>query len=200
MTYFRVVSRTSLSRDILSPARAALRLAIVAGLAIATGAAAVTAAPTSSPEGQGSGSSAAAVLCERGFVYSKARRGCADADAIDDDELYTQGRALALAGHYARALDALEAVRIRRDARVLAMIGYSKRKLGHFDEGIAAYLQALAIDPNNPDTREYLGEAYVETGRLDLARDELNRIEVLCGSRTCEQYVDLAERIVDSSR
>jgi tetratricopeptide (TPR) repeat protein len=74
------------------------------------------------------------------------------------------------------------------------MIGYSKRKLGNFDEGVAYYQQALAIDPNNADTREYLGEAYVETGRMDLAKAELASVQTICGTE-CEQYEDLAAAI-----
>ena len=174
----------------------------MAGLAAALVAPSVTAAPAASTEGPGSGSSVAPILCERGFVYSKARRGCAEVASgiIEDEELYERGRALALAGYYAHALDALVSVRTQRDARVFTMIGYARRKLGNFDEAIAVYLQALAIDPNSADAREYLGEAYVETGRLHLARAQLDRIEVICGNRTCEQYADLAERIADSLR
>lgn len=42
--------------------------------------------------------------------------------------------------------------------------------------------------------REYLGEAYVIQGRLDLALAELAEIEKRCG-KTCEPYEDLAEAI-----
>ena len=73
---------------------------------------------------------------------------------------------------------------------VLTMIGYSKRKLGHTDEGIAIYHQALAIDPNNVNTHEYLGEGYVAAGRVDLAKLELVKLQSLCGTG-CEQYEDL---------
>ena len=74
------------------------------------------------------------------------------------------------------------------------MIGYAKRKLGNVDEGMAYYQRALAIDPNNADTREYLGEAYVETGRMDLAKAQLASVQTICGTE-CEQYEDLAAAI-----
>ena len=74
---------------------------------------------------------------------------------------------------------------------VLTMIGYSKRKSGALDEGIGYYYQALAIDPDNVNTREYLGEGYVVKGRLDLAQAELDRIGTICGE-SCDQYLDLA--------
>ena len=82
----------------------------------------------------------------------------------------------------------------QNDSMVLTMTGYANRKLGKFDEGMAYYQRALTIDPDNVDTREYLGEAYVETGRIDLAKAELANVEALCGTE-CEQYQDLAEAI-----
>jgi tetratricopeptide (TPR) repeat protein len=74
------------------------------------------------------------------------------------------------------------------------MIGYSQRKMGHYDAGLAYYRQALALDPNNVNTHEYLGEAYAEKGKLDLARADLLKVSAVCG-RGCEQYQDLAKAI-----
>jgi tetratricopeptide (TPR) repeat protein len=117
----------------------------------------------------------------------------ADARLLDDGELYEQGRALALAGYYGNALAAFDAIEDKHDAKVLTMIGYSTRKLGHFEDGIAYYRQALAIDPVNLDTHEYLGEAYVSLGRDDLAGVQLDKIEAICGGTACEQYATLAD-------
>ncbi len=78
---------------------------------------------------------------------------------------------------------------------VLTMIGYSKRKLGHTDEGIAIYHQALAIDPNNVNTHEYLGEGYLAAGRVDLAELELDTLNKLCGVG-CEQFQDLQKALL----
>jgi tetratricopeptide (TPR) repeat protein len=109
--------------------------------------------------------------------------------------LYRYGRAEALAGHYENALALLGAIENKNDAMVLTMIGYSKRKLGHTDEGIAIYHQALAIDPNNVNTHEYLGEGYLAAGRVDLAELELDTLNKLCGVG-CEQYQDLQKALV----
>jgi tetratricopeptide (TPR) repeat protein len=134
--------------------------------------------------------------CKPGYVYDSNKKTCVKATSglFHDNQLYQQGRALALSGRYEEALGALAAVQNQHDSMVLTMIGYAKRKLGRFDEGMAYYQQALAIDPDNADTREYLGEAYVETGRMDLAKAELANVEALCGTE-CEQYQDLAEAI-----
>jgi len=134
--------------------------------------------------------------CKTGYVYDSNKKTCVKATSglFDDKQLYAQGRALAFAGRYAEALGALTAVRNQNDSMVLTMIGYAKRKSGSFDEGMAYYQRALAIDPKNVNTREYLGEAYAEKGRMDLAKAELVKVEALCGTE-CEQYQDLAKAI-----
>jgi hypothetical protein len=73
---------------------------------------------------------------------------------------------------------------------VLTFLGYSHCKLGDVDLGITLYKQALGVDPENVDTREYLGEGYVTVGQLDMARLELSEIEKRCGT-TCEEYQEL---------
>jgi tetratricopeptide (TPR) repeat protein len=148
------------------------------------------------PSGGGGGSGGGTPSCKPGYVYDTNKQTCVKANSglLDDEQLYQQGRALAVGGHYEEALGALAAVQNQNDSRVLTMIGYAKRKLGSFGEGMAYYQQALAIDPDNADTREYLGEAYVETGRMDLAKAELANVQALCGTE-CEQYQDLAAAI-----
>ena len=63
---------------------------------------------------------------------------------------------------------------------VLTMIGYATRKSGHYDEGLAYYAKALALNPSNVNTHEYLGEAYAEKGQLDLAKAELVKVSAVC--------------------
>ena len=50
--------------------------------------------------------------------------------------------------------------------RALNYRGYATRKLGRTDEGIGYYLKSVALDPNYPQVREYLGEAYVIRGQI----------------------------------
>jgi tetratricopeptide (TPR) repeat protein len=145
--------------------------------------------------GGSSGTGASTPSCPTGKVWNSKSGKCDKAtSSLDDMQLYTQGRDLALAGRYAEALTALEAVKNQNDSMVLTMIGYSKRKMGNYDEGVAFYAKALAIDPNNVNTHEYLGEAYAEKGKLDLAKAELVKVASVCGT-TCEQYQDLAKAI-----
>jgi tetratricopeptide (TPR) repeat protein len=139
----------------------------------------------------------ACVPCAKGTKYDEGKKLCVTVKAslLDDRGLYETGRTLALAGYYQDALDTFAAIRNQHDAMVLTMIGYSKRKLGHTDEGIAIYHQALAIDPNNVHTHEYLGEGYLAAGRIDLAELELDTLQKLCGTG-CEQYRDLSQALI----
>lgn len=148
--------------------------------------------------GSGSGNSMPAEqVCKKGLVWSKSVQRCVKPQSgmLDDKELYEQGRRLALAGYYENALAVLDAVSNKQDSGVLTYIGYSHRKMGDVDVGIGYYKQALAIDPKNLNTREYLGEGYVSAGRVEEAQAELATLQQLCGNTDCEQYQDLANAI-----
>jgi tetratricopeptide (TPR) repeat protein len=151
-------------------------------------------APALAADPSQGGGSGDATQCKEGLTYNEQTKTCEKTSLLDDQQLYEQGRALALAGYYENALEALTAVRNKEDARVLTYIGYANRKMGAVDEGIAWYHKALAIEPDNLFTREYLGEGYVAAGRMDLARVQLATLETLCGT-SCEQYEDLAAAI-----
>lgn len=144
--------------------------------------------------GGSSSSTKTTTQCKKGYAWDKSKKKCVKASAgLEDKDLYEQGRDLALAGRYQNALALLAAVK-NRDSMTLTMIGYATRKLGRIDEGMGFYAKALALDPDNVNTHEYLGEAYAEKGQVDLAKAELVRVKSLCGTG-CEQYRDLAEAI-----
>jgi tetratricopeptide (TPR) repeat protein len=132
--------------------------------------------------------------CPPGTVLQNGRCVRASSGVLPDDELYRQGRSFAKGGYYAEALPILEAVVRTDDSMVYTMRGFALRKLGRTKEGLAFYDKALALDPNNINTYEYLGEYHVETGNLALARAALSKIEAISG-RDCEQYEDLAKAI-----
>jgi len=142
----------------------------------------------------GGGGPNAPLNCKKGWTYNKKKKVCEQTSMLDDGMLTEQGRALALYGYYEGALEALMAVRNQNDATVLTYIGYATRKLGKVEEGIDWYHKALAVDPDNVHTREYLGEGYVAAGRVDLAQQELAKLEALCG-KSCEQYEALSAAI-----
>ena len=77
------------------------------------------------------------------------------------------------------------------NADTLNYLGFTTRKLGDFENGEKYYLQGLAIEPNHIGINEYLGELYVVTNRIDLAKE---RLEVLA-SCNCEEYDELKQII-----
>tara|TARA_B100000963_G_C22239577_1_gene499401 strand:+ start:28 stop:534 length:507 start_codon:yes stop_codon:yes gene_type:complete len=81
-------------------------------------------------------------------------------------------------------------------ADTLNYLGFTTRKLGDFENGEKYYLQGLAIDPNHIGINEYLGELYVATDRIDLAKE---RLEVLSSCK-CEEYSDLKEIIAGTKK
>ena len=66
-------------------------------------------------------------------------------------------------------------------------LAYSHRKLGKLQQAEEEYKKALILNPNHTGAHEYLGELYVETGRLPLARQLLDRLKQICGT-DCEEY------------
>jgi pentatricopeptide repeat protein len=134
--------------------------------------------------------------CKAGQVYDGRMKMCVKAEAgvVDDKSLAAYAYALAKDGRYEEALATLDLMQDGGTAEALNYRGYATRKLGRVEEGIAFYQKAVALDPDYTLVREYLGEAYVTQGKLDLAKNELAEIEKRCGT-TCEPYEDLAEAI-----
>jgi tetratricopeptide (TPR) repeat protein len=134
--------------------------------------------------------------CPKGQVYNQAKKTCvkATSGAVDDKSFADYAYALARSGRYEEAIAMLDLMQDPNTAEALNYRGYASRKLGRLDEGIGYYKQSVALDPEYTLVREYLGEAYVIKGRLDLAEEQLGEIEKRCGT-TCEPYEDLAEAI-----
>ena len=81
--------------------------------------------------------------------------------------------------------------KIPNKANTLNYLGFTTRKLGDFENGEKYYLEGLAIDPNHIGINEYLGELYVATGRMDLAKERLDILK----NCNCEEFQDLKEII-----
>ena len=75
-------------------------------------------------------------------------------------------------------------------------LGFTTRKLGDYENGEKYYLLGLEIDPNHKGINEYLGELYVATNRIDLAKERLKVLE----SCDCEEYNELKEIIAGTKQ
>tara|TARA_B100001175_G_scaffold218767_1_gene186098 strand:+ start:748 stop:1230 length:483 start_codon:yes stop_codon:yes gene_type:complete len=81
------------------------------------------------------------------------------------------------------------------NADILNYLGFTTRKLGDFKQGEKYYLEGLAIEPEHIGINEYLGELYVATNRMDLAKE---RLKILKNCK-CKEYQDL-KQIIDGTK
>ena len=86
----------------------------------------------------------------------------------------------------------LEANKIEnRNPDILNYLGFTLRKAGKFEQAEKYYLEGLEIKPNHNGINEYLGELYVQTNRIDKAKE---RLAVLKNCK-CKEYNELKELI-----
>ena len=137
------------------------------------------------------------------FVYAA---GSVDADS-DKASLHKSGKKLVIKAKkleeknktekakklYLRAYDKLEKAyaKDKKNPDILNYLGYTLRKTGNLEKAETFYLEGLKLDAGHLGINEYLGELYVETGRIELAKE---RLKVLNGCK-CEEYEELKELI-----
>ena len=128
-------------------------------------------------------------------------------DSYDNAGLYKQGKKLVLRAKklekknkkekaeklYLKALNKFEKAyaKNKKNADILNYLGYTLRKTGNLQEAEQYYLKGLDLDSGHLGINEYLGELYVQTGRIELAK---KRLAVLKGCK-CEEYEELKELI-----
>ena len=94
---------------------------------------------------------------------------------------------------YAQAFKKLEKAykSDKKNPDILNYMGFTTRKIGNFDQAEKFYLKGLSIKPNHNGINEYLGELYVVTNRINLAKERLKVLE----SCNCEEFNELKEVI-----
>tara|TARA_B100000686_G_C16451802_1_gene792482 strand:+ start:92 stop:559 length:468 start_codon:yes stop_codon:yes gene_type:complete len=94
---------------------------------------------------------------------------------------------------YSKAFKKLEKAysKNKKNPDILNYLGYTLRKAGDFEKAEIYYLKGLELDPKHLGINEYLGELYIKTNRIDLAK---KRLAVLKGCK-CEEYEELKELI-----
>ncbi len=114
----------------------------------------------------------------------------------DGRALFAEAVGYINAQRYADALVTLERAQavIGPQPDVLNYMGFANRKLGHYSEALGYYGQALLIDPHHRGANEYLGELYLEMGRMGEARHQLAVLDGLC-PYGCAEREELARWI-----
>ncbi len=122
--------------------------------------------------------------CKKNKVWSSKKGRCVKPEnaSLSDEQLYNDIRSLAYAGRYEHAQSILSAMPDQQDDRALTYWGFTHRKLGNVDQAMIFYQKALATNPDNLLARSYMGQAFVETNQLDLARAQLSEIRTRGGS------------------
>lgn len=107
-------------------------------------------------------------------------------------DLYDAAEALVKDGKYEDAIVKLKDVlrEMPQHANAWSLYGFSSRMQGKFDEAEKYYGNALKISPENLGALNYLGQLYVQTGRIDQAREVLGRLQKACEA-TCIEYIQL---------
>jgi tetratricopeptide (TPR) repeat protein len=100
--------------------------------------------------------------------------------------------------NWGQAIDLLNKALVRDDknAEIYNLLGYSERNRGNLDRAFKYYDKALALDPKHRGAHEYVGEAYLMTGNLGKAEEQLAALNKLC-FLPCEEYRDLKTAIAE---
>ena len=78
------------------------------------------------------------------------------------------------------------------------LVGYSSRHLKNYDQALVAYGKCLELRPDYTLAREYLGEAYLEMGKVDKAREQLAWLQN--NAAASQDAKDLAKAVTDYER
>ena len=138
------------------------------------------------------------------FVYAAGSSGDGGKDEVS---LYKSGKKLVLRAKKLEKKDKIEKAKKlylkaygkfekayakdKKNADILNYLGYTLRKTGDLEQAEIYYLKGLELDSKHLGINEYLGELYVQTNRIELAKE---RLGVLKGCK-CEEYEELRELI-----
>ena len=79
----------------------------------------------------------------------------------------------------------------KKNADILNYLGFTLRKTGNLEKAEDYYLKGLELDAGHLGINEYLGELYIQTNRVDLAKKRLDVLQ----SCKCEEYEELKKLI-----
>ena len=117
-------------------------------------------------------------------------------DQIDPKSvaLVQQGLGQKAAGNFEGATDSLEtalAIDPRNRAAFIALAEIARAK-GLPGRAIRLYHEALVLEPNDVAALRGQGEAMVQKGAVEKAKENLARIRTICGSGACNDGAQLA--------
>ncbi|MGB8575605.1 MAG: tetratricopeptide repeat protein [Pseudolabrys sp.] len=111
---------------------------------------------------------------------------------------YRAARQLILDGNYKAGITAMHALGHDEHPDVANYIGYANRKMGNYDQSKIWYEAALKADPNHVRTWSYYGMWQMEQGNRLKALEDLQKVQLICGNTTCEEYRQL-KAVIDGN-
>ena len=151
------------------------------------------------------------ILLGLSFHFNLAYAAGGSAGDKDEVSLYKTGKKLVLRAKklekkdkvekakklYLKAYDKFEKAyaKDKKNADILNYLGYTLRKTGDLEQAEIYYLKGLELDSKHLGINEYLGELYVQTNRIELAKE---RLEALRGC-DCEEFEELDALIKEKS-
>jgi len=124
----------------------------------------------------------------KAYLYKSAKKLIYKAKKLEKKNKIKKSKEL-----YLKAYDKLEEAyaKDKKNADILNYLGYTLRKTGNLKKAEVYYLMGLELDAGHLGINEYLGELYVETNRIELAKERLNTLQ----GCNCEEYKELKELI-----
>lgn len=134
--------------------------------------------------------------CAEGTVWDEKTSTCVTPEqtGMNDDQRYMTVRELAHAGRTDDAFRVLATMTEGDSDRVLTYQGFLNRQAGNWEASLAAYEQALGLNPDNILARSYYGQALVLLDEMELASVQLDEIRARDGIGTWAE-VALADAI-----
>lgn len=138
---------------------------------------------------------AGSVFCRANSTPSASWQGSNVSSNPKTESLYEQGIDASKSNDYQKALPLfIQALNADpNNPNILNMLAHTQRKLGNIDAALDNYKKALDLQPNFPEAREYLGEAYVQAALAEL--DTLKGY----GDSAKGQVDDLSKSIKDAA-
>lgn len=100
-------------------------------------------------------------------------------------------------GKYSQSLQVLGGVLTRhpQNADAYCYRGFAYQNLGDTQKARENYQRALLINPAHLGALKYMGELYLQDGKLDDAMQQMLAIRAVCGDQSCEELDELQSSI-----
>jgi Flp pilus assembly protein TadD len=113
---------------------------------------------------------------------------------------FAGARQLILNGQYDAGIAAMRALKFDDHPDVATFLGLAYHKLGRLEEARTWYERALTVDPNHRLALSFYGMMRAETGDMNRARADLEKLKLICGGTECNEYQGLAVVISSQPR